>query len=113
MLENGHVYVSVVGMKGRLVEDTQVKRLKDHKQVPLGSKSCFKSLSEYKLVEGSIAEEAARYGIYSKDELKNDLLDVEFITIVSPADYEVLQCEGDVDEEQQRNLFLRPGILRQ
>ncbi|KAK8829396.1 hypothetical protein WA577_004661, partial [Blastocystis sp. JDR] len=66
VLENGHV----------LVEDTQVKRLKDHKQVPLGSKSCFKSLSEYKLIEGSIAEEAARYGIYSKNELKNDLVDI-------------------------------------
>ena len=65
-----------------MVEDTQVKRLKDHKQMSLGSKSCFKSLSEYKLVEGSIAEEAARYGIYSKNELKNDLVDVMFIFLV-------------------------------
>ena len=65
VLENGHV----------LVEDTQVKRLKDRHQKPV-SKSCYKSLSEYKLIESSIADEASRYGIYSKDELKNDLFDI-------------------------------------
>ena len=87
-----------------------MKRLKDRHQKPV-SKSCYKSLSEYKLIESSIADEASRYGIYSKDELKNDLFDVFGCCEELRADYEVVQREGEDDRREFGDVFFGPGIV--
>ena len=84
--------------------------MKDRRQKPV-SKSCYKSLSEYKLIESSIADEASRYGIYSKDELKNDLFDVFVCCEESHVDYEVVQREGEEDRWEFGDVFVGLGIV--